>query len=182
MDLRRLRAGEIIAGLSGLLLVIALFLPWYTHDVATSFAGNLDLASQNAFQALAVADLILLLIAFAAIGLAIDTAVEKTVAVPIAYASLLSAAALIAVVLVLTHLGSSPEPAQNVEPEVRRSVETGTAVGVYLALVASIGVFAGALLAMRDERLSKRGRVTDSTGRPVAAAPEPELLSPPPSQ
>ena len=55
-------------------------------------------------------------------------------------------------------------------------METGTAVGIYLALFASIGIFAGSLLAMRDERLSKRGRPTDPTGRPVAAAPEPELV------
>ena len=126
--------------------------------MATSFAGSLDLESQNAFQALAVADLILLVIAFAAIGLPIVTAAEKTVAVPLTWASLLNLTSLVAMVLVLVHLGASPEPAQNVEPEVRRSVETGTAVGIYIALVASLGIFAGTLLAMRDERLSKRGR------------------------
>ena len=61
-------------------------------------------------------------------------------------------------------------------------METGTTGGIYLALVASIGIFGGSLLAMRDERLSKRGRLTDPTGKPVDAAPEPELLSPPPAQ
>jgi len=182
VDLRRLRPGEIIAGLSGLLLLISLFLPWYTHDVATSFAGSLDLESQNAFQALAVADLILLVIAFAAIGLPIVTAAEKTVAVPLTWASLLNLTSLVAIVLVLVHLGSSPDPAQNVEPEVRRAVETGLAGGIYLALGATVGLFVGTLLAMRDERLSKRGRLTDTTGKPVASAPEPELLSPPPAQ
>ncbi len=179
MDLRRLRAGEFIAGFSGLLLLISLFLPWYAHDVATSFAGSLDLESQNAFQALAVADLILLVIAFAAIGLPIVTAAEKTVAVPLTWASLLNLTSLVAMVLVLVHLGASPEPAQSVAPEVRRSVETSTTGGIYLALLASIGIFVGTLLAMRDERLSTRGHLTDSTGRPVEAAPEPELLSPP---
>ncbi len=164
-------------GLSGLLLVIALLVPWYTHDVLTSFGPRPSLDSQNAFEALAVADLILLVVALAGIGLAVTTAAEKTVAVPIAYASLLCAAGVVAVVIVLLHLGSSPDPGQSVPPETR--VETGTAAGVYLALVSSIGIFAGSLLAMRDERLSKGSRLTDGTGRPVASAPEPELLSPP---
>ena len=98
---------------------------------------------------------------------------------PLTWASLLNLASLVAMVLVLVHLGASPEPAQSVAPEVRRSVETSTTGGVYLALVASVGMFVGTLLAMRDERLSKRGRLTDTTGQPVEAAPEPELLSPP---
>jgi len=182
VDLRRLRAGEVIAGLSGLVLVVALLLPWYTQDVATSFAGSLDLDSQNAFEALAIADLVLLVIGLAAVGLAITTAAEKTVAVPIAYASLLSIAGIVAIVLVVTHLGTTPDPAQNVEPEVRRAVETGPAFGIYLALFAALGVFAGSLLAMRDERLSKPGRPTDPTGRPVASVPEVERVSAPPSQ
>jgi len=167
----------VIAGFSGVLLLLALLLPWYTHEVATSFGPRPSLPSQNAFEALAVADLLLLVVAVAAVGLAITTAAEKTVAVPIAYASLLSAASVIGFVVVLVHLGYSPAPGGDVPPETR--VETGTAGGVYLALLATAAMFVGALFSMRDERLSKGGRLTDQTGKPVDRAPEAERLATP---
>lgn len=175
MDLRRLRAGEVIAALAGVLLLLGLFLPWYSHDVVTSFGARPALPSQNAFEALAVTDLLLVLVAIAAIGLAITTAAENTVAVPIAYATLLAAAGIVATILVLVHLGATP--AVSHPPETR--VQTGTAAGAYVALLAAAGVLGGALLAMRDERLSKGGRLTDPTGRPLDRAPHVERLSAP---
>jgi hypothetical protein len=177
VDLRRLRAGEVIAGLSGLTLIIALLLPWYTHDVVTSFGPRPSLPSQNAFEAMAVVDLLLLIVAAAAVGLAIDTAVERSVAVPLTWATLLCIASLVAFVLVLTHLGANPAPQGNVPAETR--VETSTAGGAWLALLAVAAMFGGTLLAMRDERLSKGGRPTDSTGRPVGQTPEVERLGAP---
>jgi hypothetical protein len=179
VDLRRLRAGEVIAGFSGVVLVVALFLPWYTHDVATSFGPRPSLPSQNAFQAMAVADLLLLIVAVAAVGLAVTTAAEKTVAVPIAYASLLAVAAVVAVVIVLFHFGDTPAPSPPPPRALRSSVQTDEAIGIWLAWVASVGVFLGSLLAMRDERLSRGGRPTDQTGKPVAHVPEVERLASP---
>ncbi|MDQ3587517.1 MAG: hypothetical protein M3433_07570 [Actinomycetota bacterium] len=182
MDFRRLRIGELVAGAGGVLLIVALLLPWYTHDVATSFAGTVDLDSQTGFEALAVADVVLGVVAVAAIGLVITTAAERTVAIPIAYATLLSLAGLVAVVLVLAHLGASPTPTDPVAAEVRRSVQTGSGAGLYLALVATAAVLTGSLLAMRDERLSKRSRPTDGTGRPIEAPLEVERLAAPPAE
>ena len=124
-----------------------------------------------------MADLLLLVVAAAAIGLAVITAAEKTVAVPLTWASLLSIAALVAFILVLFHLGASPAPQDNVPPETR--VETSTAGGAWLGLVATAAMFAGALLAMRDERLSTDRRLTDQTGRPVDRAPEIERIAAP---
>lgn len=188
MDFRRLRIGELVAGAGGVLLIVALLVPWYTHDVATSFAGTLDLDSQTGFEALAVADVVLGVVAVAAIGLVITTAAERTVAIPIAYASLLALAGLVAVALVLAHLGASPTPPDPVADEVRRSAEvrrsvrTGSAPGLYLALLATAGVLTGSLLAMRDERLSTRSRPTDGTGRPIESPPQVERLAPPPAE
>ena len=68
-------------------------------------------------------------------------------------------------------------PGGDVPPETR--VETGTAGGVYLALLATAAMFVGALFSMRDERLSKGGRLTDQTGKPVDRAPEAERLATP---
>jgi len=46
--------------------------------------------------------------------------------------------------------------------------------GLWGALVAVLVVTATSLVAMRDERLSTPGRLTDSTGVPVDSAPQPE--------
>ncbi len=171
MDLRRLRAGEVIVGLSGLLLVVALLLPWYTHDVATSFGPRPSLPSQNAFESMAVADLLLLIVAVAAVGLAIDTALEQTVAVPLDVRE--PAVARLArradpgsdpprLLAGARAAACPPRPASRPPP--RRAPD--------LALIATLVIFAGTLLAMRDERLSKAGRPTDQTGRPVDHVPE----------
>jgi hypothetical protein len=178
VDLRRLRAGEVIAGLSGVVLILALLIPWYTQEVVTSFGPSPSLPSQNAFDSMAVADLLLLVVAVAAIGLAVITAAEKTVAVPLTWASLLSLAALVAFVIVLFHLGSDPSP-QGAARVAESRVETSTAAGAWLALAATAAIFAGALLAMRDERLSTDRRLTDQTGKPVDSPPEVERLPAP---
>ncbi|MDQ3587447.1 MAG: hypothetical protein M3350_07885 [Actinomycetota bacterium] len=180
MDLRRLRIGELVAGAGGALLVIALLVPWYSYDVATSFGAAPQLASRNGFSAMAVADLFLLSLALAAVGLVVVTALEKTVAVPIAYASLLCLASIVGLVFVLAHLGSGPPSSQPVPAET--SVKSATAAGPYLAVLAVLACLTGSLLAMRDERLSKPSRPTDPTGRPIDAAPEVERLPVPPAE
>jgi hypothetical protein len=128
---------------------------------------------------MAVADLLLLIVALAAVGLVVTTAAEKTVAVPIAYASLLTAAAVVAVVIVLFHFGDSPPPSPPPPASLRNAVQTDDAAGIWLAWVASVGIFAGSLLAMRDERLSRGGRPTDQTGKPVEHVPAAERLAAP---
>jgi len=180
MDLRRLRIGELVAGAGGALLVIALVVPWYSYDVATSFGAAPQLDSRNGFDAMALADLVLLVLALAALGLVVVTALEKTVAVPIAYASLLCLASLIGLIFALAHLGSAPPPSQPVPAETL--VKAATGLGPYLAVLAVLTILSGSLLAMRDERLSKRSRPTDPTGRPIEAAPEAERLAAPPAE
>jgi hypothetical protein len=56
----------------------------------------------------------------------------------------------------------------------------GRAGAAWIGLLAAIGVAAGALVAMRDERLSPPGGLTDSSGVPVDAAPQIETLPAPP--
>jgi hypothetical protein len=122
--------------------------------------------------------MLLLLVALGAIGLVVDTAIERTVAVPLTWTSLLCAASIIAFVIVLFHLGASPEP-EGAARVADSRVETSTAGGAWLALLSTAGIIGGALLAMRDERLSRGGRLTDPTGRPVDQAPEVEQLAAP---
>jgi hypothetical protein len=146
MDLRRLRTGEWVTGASGLVLAVALFLPWY-EDV-------------TGWEAFTVLDLILALLALAALSVPIVTAGHRVPALPLALQSLTALYGLLCVVLVLIRVLNLPGDAHGREP------------GLWIALAAVLGVTAGALLAMRDERRSPAGRHTDLTGVPVAAPRE----------
>jgi hypothetical protein len=155
MDLRRLRAGEWVTALAGVLLLVSLFLPWYGAPDASGW------------EALAVNDVVLALIAVAAIALLVLTASQAVPTLPIICDALVALAALVGLVLVLVRVAALPDGADSRE------------WGLWLALVAILGVKVGAWIAMRDQRLSKPGRPTDLSGRPIAAQPEVETLPAP---
>ena len=157
MDLRRLRAGEWIAGLSGLVLLVALFLPWYGDDAGT----------RTGWQSLGALDVVLALVALAALSIPVVTAIERVPAVPLALQSLTALVGLLAVVLVLIRVLNMPDWA------------TGREWGLWVALAATIAIVVGGLIAMRDERLTRSDRHTDLTGVPVAAQREIETFSAP---
>lgn len=161
MDLRRLRVGEWVTAGCGLLLGMSLFLPWYEQ---TGAGGALDL---TAWEAFAVLDLLLLLLAALAVGLLIVTAVQPTAAVGIAADALLTLVAGAIAIPTVFRLLNPPG-----------DLERGPFAWVGLAAV--LGVLTGTVLAMRDERLSKPGERTDATGVPMAAPPEVEVFPAPP--
>jgi hypothetical protein len=158
MDLRRLRAGEILLAVSGLVLLVSLFLPWYD-------TGRTDLTG---WEALGVVDVLLALVALSAISVLVATTVMRVAAGPISLDALVTLVGLIGLVLVLFRVLFLPDEA------------TGRGAGLWLALAGVLGMVAGATLSMRDERLSPSGRHTDATGRPIAAPPEIQLLPAPP--
>jgi hypothetical protein len=151
MDLRRLRAGEWIAALSGVVLLVSLFLPWYGAGADGDASG---------WEALAAVDIALALVAAFGVSLLVITASQRVPAVPIALSAIVTIVGLIGVVLVLIRLADTPGGFD------------GRELGVWLGLLAAIGIVAGGGLAMRDERLSPDGTHTDLTGRPVPAPPE----------
>jgi hypothetical protein len=157
MDLRRLRAGEWLAGLSGLVLLVALFLPWYADDAS----------SRTGWESLGALDVVLAVVALSALAIPVVTAFHRVPAVPLAHQSLTALVGLLAVVLVLIRVLNMPDWAVSRE------------WGLWVAFAAAVGVVAGGLLAMRDERLTRGNRHTDLTGVPVARQREVEMHSPP---
>ena len=153
MDLRRLRAGEWVAAAAGVALLVSLFLPWY--------------AERSAWQSLAVIDVLLALVAACGVALLLVTATQSAPAVPLAFSVFVVLAGALGLVLVLSRLLSLPEWAE------------GRDWGIWLALAGALGIVAGGLLGMRDERLSAPDRPTDQTGRPVTAPREVETLPAP---
>jgi hypothetical protein len=184
MDLRRLRAGEWIVGASGLLLLVALFLPWYElgQGIVVGPPDLLD-ARASAWDAFTVIDLLLALGALAAIAVVVVTAVHATPAVPLAMQSLLTLFGLLLLVLVVYRLADPPDVSfleSTSDPATRAQVEDiDRAAGAWLALVGVLGIVVGCLLAMRDERRSPQGRHTDLTGVPVSSPREIETLHAP---
>src|SRR5687767_234251 len=164
MDLRRLRAGEWIAGISGLLLLVALFLPWYGGEAGSpppagwTAYGPLEdgAASLTGWQSLGALDVILALVALAALAIPVVTAAQRVPAVPLALESLTTLVGLLAVALVLIRVANMPDWA------------VGREWGLWVALLATLGIVVGGLIAMRDERLTRGDRHTDLTGVPVA--------------
>jgi hypothetical protein len=155
MDLRRLRAGEWIAAVAGLFLLVSLFLPWYGPPDAT------------AWEALAVNDVLLAAAAVFAVVTLLVTAGQPVPAVPIFLDSLMAGAGIIASVLVLVRVGFLPDGADSRE------------WGLWLGLAGALGIAVGGWIAMRDQRISRPGRPTDLTGRPIAEPVEVEVVSPP---
>jgi hypothetical protein len=154
MDLRRLRAGEWIAAVSGAALIVSLFLPWYSFagvvardDRGVAWARIRGVSTDwTGWDALAVNDVILALVGASAVLLLAVTAWQATAALPLALSGLLTLFGLVAVVLVLVGVVWLPDLADTRE------------AGVWLALAGSLGVLAGAWLAMGDERLPAADR------------------------
>jgi hypothetical protein len=129
MDLRRLRVGEWLAAVSGVALLVSLFLPWYGPDSATGW------------ESLTAIDVLLAVVAASGILLAVVTVTQPVPALPIAVSALVSLAGLFGVVLVLLRTLDLPDWAG------------GRKSGLWLGLASAIGIIAGAMLAMREEAL-----------------------------
>lgn len=160
MDLRRLRIGEWAVATAGLLLLVSLFLPWYS---ITAFPS----ADANAWQAFGVIDALLLLLALGALAVVPVTAGTSSPSPAIAYQALLCLASIAGSVIVVIRLLNPPENGLSRE------------IGCYLGVLATLGTFVACLVAMRDERASTAGRLTDPTGVPVDSAPAIETLPAP---
>lgn len=171
MDLRRLRAGEVLLAASGVALFVALFLPWYETGIEGAYfnrsVGSVDL-QLTGWEALGVIDVVLALLAACALSVAVVTAVQRVAAVPIALDAMATLLGLVALVLVAVRVLDLPDGA------------TGREAGLWLALGGAAGILVGGPVAMRDERLSPEGRYTDATGRPVPKPPEIEARPAPP--
>lgn len=151
MDFSRLRAGELVAGIAGLLLVVVLFFTWYT----VKGTG----VSANAWEAFGFIDIVLLAAGIAGAALALLTASQRTVAVPVAMTVLTAALGLLATLLVIYRIINPPGPNEIVD----------VSAGAYLGLLCAAGVTAGGFIAMRNDGPGFGG----ATGPDVPARPAP---------
>jgi hypothetical protein len=188
MDLSKLRRGELIAGVGGIVLLLALFIfDWYGVDVniTTPFGdigGGADFGAWDGqgFTG-TIANLVILAAAVAAVGLAVLTATARTVTLPVAASALTAGLGIAAVVMVLMRMVF--QPGQDEFIELR--------FGIWLALISSAVIAYGGWEAMREEgtsfeeardQLRGRERSGEPPGAPEAGRPaEPAAPPPPPA-
>src|SRR3954451_7579462 len=156
MDLRRLRHGEWIAGVSGAVLLVSLFLDWYSvRDVGGVPSDDL---SASAWQSFAVVDVFLAAAGLFGIALAVSAATQRSAAVPQAIGALCVPIAFVAAVLVVIKLLDLPDwysVIQGVEGVYLNSTLGGPEVmreaGVWIGAGATLGVLIGAWRSIGDQ-------------------------------
>jgi carbon starvation protein CstA len=132
--MRRVRAGELVAGGAGLVLLAAMFLNWY------SIRGRDD--SLTAWSAFSVVDILLAVVALLGIALAVSEVVGRGPSLPVALAVITTTLALAGTLLLAYRIVNQPGPNDLISVE----------AGAYVGLLASLGVFLGAWLSLSDER------------------------------
>ena len=137
MDTSRISFGEMIAGASGILLFIFMFIGW--------FGPERGFFSLNAWGSFAFIDILLLLACIVAVALpALRATGAMPGGLPMAPGQLAAIAGAIAFVLVLFRLLVPPDFGP---------VELDREIGIYLGLLAAAGIAVGGYLA-RSERTS----------------------------
>jgi hypothetical protein len=133
MDLRRVRAGELLATVAAVVLLVDLKRTWFAVPGV----------EVDAFEAFSVIDILLLVVALLGLAVGVVTAIRRAPALPLA---VLVVTAFCGVLMVpVLALRIINEPGDNAVVDVR--------FGAYLGFVALAGIAVGAWLALRDERL-----------------------------
>jgi hypothetical protein len=190
MDFSKLRTGEFVAAIGGVVLLVAMFaIDWYE---ISGFGGLIEqfgnaVGVDTGIKAWdgqgflgTIANLVILAAAISAITLAILTATSRTVALPVAASAITAGLGIGAVVMVLGRMVFQPGPNEVVDLR----------FGILLALIGAGIVAYGGWRAMQEEGTSfeqARDQLRDSLGNgggapaSTPAAPPPAVPEPPPS-
>jgi hypothetical protein len=182
MDLTRLTQGEKIAGVSGIALILFMFIfKWFGLKAGVggfSFEG-----SQNAWHAYGwFIVFVLLVTGFAAIGLAAVKASDGEVGLPVAASAIVAGLGIISVLIIIISLISPPDLGADLSGT---GIDHTRKIGVWLGLIAAIGIAYGGWRAMQEEGTSFGGEADRFRGAPdegPSAGPPPPPPPPPPSE
>jgi len=180
MDFSVLNRGEKIAGVAGVLLILIMFIfDWFGLKF-TAGAGGFGFSAEggrNAWGSYGFTDILLFITALAAIALAVTAASDSEVGLPVAMSAIVAALGVISLVFVIISVISPPDFGVNVSGT---GVDHERKIGVWLGLLAVIGVTAGGFLAMQEEGTSFAGEADRFRGGPGGGAGGPGAGPPPP--
>ena len=138
-----LNRGNVIAALSGLVLLLVMFLSWFDLSSvggrdfsAAAYRAGLD-TTENAWQAFQFTDVILFLTALAAIGAAVISAGGSSGRAPIPPEPVALGLGVLSTLLVLYRI-------------LNPILDAGRQLGLFLGFLASAGVAAGSWMAIRE--------------------------------
>lgn len=148
MDVDRLSLGEKIAGASAVLLFIFMFFDWFKVDVSdgsglfsVSFGGS-------AWDALDVIPIILMLAIIAAIAVAVIRLTDAVFEPPVSMNAVVAILGAISVLLILYRIISPPSAGEIT------GIDVNPALGIFLGLLAAVGITYGGYRAMQEEGTS----------------------------
>ena len=148
LDTSRISFGEMVAGVSGLVLFIVMFLPWYQVEIDASFGST----SYSAWEAFGFIDVLLMLVVLVAVGMAVARAAGAMPAqLPAPPGMIVAAAGAFALLLIIFRLISIPGPDIDID-----GVDFDRQIGIFLGLLAAAGITFGGYTAM-NERTSGTG-------------------------
>jgi multidrug transporter EmrE-like cation transporter len=176
MEFSRVRAGELIAGISGVALFIIMFLPWFgvpeaAEELIEQLGGvgaveDAD-TTANAWESFDFIDIVLLLAVIAGIGLAVLAAAQSSVQLPVAASAITAGLGILGTLLVLYRVIEPPS-------------EASRKVGLFLGLIAVAGIAFGGWLAMQEEGTTFGGEADRLGGGGAAPGAGPPAPPPPP--
>jgi hypothetical protein len=180
MDVDKLSMGEKIAGVSAVLLFIFMFFAWFGVEVSGGSGLLTASASESgsAWDALEYIPIVLVIAIVAAIGVAAVRLTDAAFEPPISMNAVVSILGGLSVLLILFRIvdppgvGSVPGLSIDVSPE----------IGIFLGLLAAIGIAYGGYRAMQEEGASfgEIGDRLSSGGAPASPPPPPQQTPPPP--
>jgi hypothetical protein len=186
-DFGRLRRGERVAAIGGVLLFFLLFFHWYDASVTATGLGSHDLGGASAWQVFSFIDIYLLITALAAIGLALLTGTQRTPALPVTGAVIVTALAAIGTLLVLFRIVDPPGPGgSETVLGITATVDVSPTIWAFLGLIVVAGIAYGGYLSMREEGttlgdVGAQVRHATAGAAPVAPPPPAEPAHEPPS-
>lgn len=146
MDMSRLSQGELIAGGSGLALLVVMFLPWYGVDVS---AGGFSASeSANAWEVFSGIDIVLFLVGALAVGVAGARLAGVDLPPDLPVGTIVAGAGALAVLLILFRILDVPGP--DIPSAVESNIDFGRKIGLFLGLVAASGVAYGGYRALSE--------------------------------
>jgi hypothetical protein len=177
MDVDRLSTGEKIAGASAVLLFIFMFFDWFSVDVSNGLIGGSE--GGNAWDALDVIPIILMLAVIAAVAVAVIRLTDAVFEPPVSINAVVAILGAISTLLILYRIINPPDVGDF--PGV--SIDVSPSLGIFLGLIAAVGIAYGGYRAMQEEGTSfgDLGDQFSNRGGPGAGPPQqPPSSTPPP--